>query len=66
MILDAYLFDVSRATSAIALLTCRSDALADECLDTEEKVEICAAIEKRFALLNAGRLVNRPNPKSKI
>jgi|HubBroStandDraft_4_1064222.scaffolds.fasta_scaffold1361020_2 hypothetical protein len=58
MILDAYLFDVSRATSATTLLTCRCDALADDCLDAEEKAEVCAAIEKRFALLNA-RLAGR-------
>ena len=57
MILDAYIFDVSRATTAIALLTCRSDALDDDCLDAEEKAEVCAAIEKRFAYLNA-RLID--------
>jgi len=52
MILDAYIFDVSRATSATALLTCRSDALDDDCLDAEEKVEVCAAIfRKAFAEL---------------
>ena len=66
MILDAYLFDVSRATDAITLLTCRSDALADDCLDTEEKAQVCTAIEKRFAALNAGRLARSPNQKSKI
>jgi hypothetical protein len=57
MIIDAYLFDISRATSATALLTCRSDALADDCLDTEEKAEVCVAVEKRFALLNT-RLID--------
>lgn len=58
MILDAYLFDVSRATDATTLLTCRSDALADDCLDTREKAEVCAAIEQRFAALNAGQLIS--------
>jgi hypothetical protein len=68
MILDAYLFDVSRTTTAIALLACRSDALSDDCLDTDEKTEVCAAIEKRFALLNAGLVRQRleqPNLKLK-
>lgn len=50
---DALLFDVSRATDAPTLLTYRSDALADNCLDADEKDEICRAIEKRFAFLNA-------------
>ena len=53
MILDAYLFDVSRATTAATLLTCHSNVLADDCLDAEEKAEVCAAIERRFAALGA-------------
>ena len=65
MILDAYLFDVSRATDATTLLTCRSDALDDDCLDTREKAEVCAAIEQRFATLNAGRVMRRLNSKLK-
>jgi hypothetical protein len=64
MILDAYLFDVSRATSAATLLVYRSDALDDACLDAEEKVEVCAAIEKRFALLNAGLIPHGEGKRS--
>ena len=60
MIFEAYLFDVSRATDAGTLSTCRADALADECLDAEEKAEICSAIEKRFAVLNSGVIQSRP------
>jgi hypothetical protein len=60
MIFEAYLFDVSRATDAGTLLTCRADALADECLDAEEKAEICSAIEKRFAALNSGAIQSKP------
>jgi hypothetical protein len=52
-LLDALLFDVSRAADATTLLTYRRDALADNCLDAVEKNEICHAIEKRFAFLNA-------------
>jgi hypothetical protein len=54
MMLDAYLFDISRATTATALPTCRSDALTDDCLDAHEKAEVCVAVELRFAALNAG------------
>lgn len=63
--LDAYLFDVSRATTATTLLTCRTDVLADDCLDAEEKAEVCAVIEKRFAALNAGLLGNRERTRLK-
>ena len=56
MILQAYLFDISRATDAVTLLNRRTDALDDACLDDLEKAEICGAIEKRFALLNAGAI----------
>lgn len=52
---DALLFDVSRTTDTTTLLTCRRDTLADNGLDTVEKNEICRAIEKRFAFLNATR-----------
>jgi hypothetical protein len=47
-----YLFDISRAADAASLLACRSDALADDCLDHEEKVGICHAIEQRCVFLN--------------
>jgi hypothetical protein len=56
MILEAYIFDISRATNAATLLTCRTDALEDACLDDDEKADVCRAIEKRFAMLNAGTL----------
>jgi hypothetical protein len=65
MILDAYLFDVSRATTATTLLICRSDALTDVCLNTEEKAHVCAAIEQRFAALNAGQIDFRSKTKNR-
>jgi hypothetical protein len=62
LILQAHLFDISRATDAGTLLACRTDALDDICLDAEEKTEICRAIEKRFALLNAG-IIGKPKSR---
>jgi hypothetical protein len=53
MTLSAHLFDISRATDAITLQAYRADVLSDDCLDTAEKEELCRAIEKRFAVLNA-------------
>jgi len=53
MNLSAHLFDISRTSEPDALLAYRHDALADDCLDADEKSEICCAIEKRFAFLNA-------------
>lgn len=52
-LVDALLFDISRAADTATLLTYRRDALADDSLDTIEKEEICRAIGKRFAFLNA-------------
>lgn len=52
-LVDALLFDISRAADAATLLAYRRDALADNCLDAIEKGEICRAIETRFAFLNA-------------
>jgi hypothetical protein len=56
MNISAHLFDISRTTDAPTLLAYRSDVLADEYLDAEEKTEICRAIEERFAALNAGAI----------
>lgn len=53
MDLAAHLFDVSRTTDARVLLAYRNDVLTDDCLDEAEKAEVCRAIEKRFAILNA-------------
>ena len=52
-LIDALLFDVSRATDAATLLTYRNDTLSDHCLDPVEKEEIYRAIDQRFAFLNA-------------
>jgi hypothetical protein len=56
MDITAHLFDIARTTDASVLLTYRNDVLADECLEAVEKEEVCRAIEKRFAVLNAGAL----------
>lgn len=53
MTLSAHLFDISRTTDAITLQTYHQDILSDDCLDAGEKEELCRAIEKRFAFLNA-------------
>ncbi|HTR44032.1 MAG TPA: hypothetical protein VMH87_20655 [Pseudomonadales bacterium] len=62
MTLSAHLFDISRATDAITLQTYRQDILSDDCLDAGEKEELCHAIEKRFAFLNA-RAVGEQTPR---
>lgn len=62
MTLSAHLFDISRATDALTLLAYREDVLSDNSLDTAEKEELCCAIEKRFAFLNA-RTVGQPKPR---
>ena len=56
---DAILFDISRATDAQTLLEIRRGALADDSLFSEDKEEICAAVHKRFARLNADTKPNR-------
>jgi hypothetical protein len=53
MTLSAHLFDISRTTDTFTLQAYREDVLSDNCLDTTEKEELCCAIEKRFAFLNA-------------
>lgn len=53
MTLSAHHFDISRATDAITLQTYRDDVLSDDCLDAAQKEELCGAIEKRFAIINA-------------
>jgi hypothetical protein len=53
MNISAHLFDISHTTDATTLLAYRNDVLADECMDNDEKQEICRAVEKRFAALNA-------------
>jgi hypothetical protein len=53
MTLSAHHFDISRATDAITLQAYREDVMSDDCLDAVEKEELCRAIEKRFACLNA-------------
>jgi hypothetical protein len=55
-LVDALLFDISRAADAATLSTYRRDALADHGLDAIEKEEIRRAIEKRFAFLNAAAI----------
>jgi len=62
MTLSAHLFDISRATDASTLHAYRTDILADDCLNTVEREELCRAIEKRFAFLNA-RAVTQPTPR---
>ncbi len=61
MTLSAHLFDISRATDALTLQAYREDVLSDDCLSDEEKEELCRAIEKRFAFLNA-RAVGQQKP----
>jgi hypothetical protein len=53
MTLSAHHFDISRATDAITLQVYREDVMSDDCLGVAEKEELCRAIEKRFAFLNA-------------
>lgn len=53
MMNNAYIFDISRATDAPTLRGFRRDILADETLDAAERDELCAAIDRRFAFLNA-------------
>jgi hypothetical protein len=62
MTLSAHLFDISRATDATTLQTYREDVLSDDCLSAAEKEELCRAIEKRFAFLNA-RADGQQNPR---
>lgn len=61
MTLSAHLFDISRATDARTLQAYRDDVMSDDCLDAAERDELCRAIEKRFAFLNARTDGNR-NP----
>jgi hypothetical protein len=63
MTLSAHHFDISRTTDAITLQTYRDDVLSDDCLDAAEKEELCRAIEKRFAFLNA-RAAEHQQPRS--
>jgi hypothetical protein len=62
MTLSAHLFDISRVTDAPTLLAYREDVLSDDCLTATEKKDLCRAIEKRFAFLNA-RVAGSQKPR---
>lgn len=50
---ELYRFDISRALEAGTLYAYREDVANDETLTDEEKAEVNAAIDGRFAFLNA-------------
>jgi len=52
MSLLSYLFDILHATDAGTLHAYRADALADDMLSSDEKDEICRAVDTRFHELN--------------
>ena len=50
---ELYQFDISRALEAGTLHAYREDAANDGTLSAEEKAAVNAAIDRRFAFLNA-------------
>lgn len=50
---EVYQFDISRADDAGTLHAYREDAANDDTLMPEEKAAVHAAIDRRFAFLNA-------------
>ena len=51
MFIDAYQFDISRATDTGTLQDFRREILADANLDPADRDELCAAIDRRLVFL---------------
>lgn len=60
---SAYLFDIAHTDSAKTLHELRQECLVDAELFSTEKDEICKAIARRFAQLNAA---TKPNRKPRL